>query len=64
MSAGEMIDFKNGWSIRIHDVRDEQVLYQSWPPGVERQSFIDRLWRMSTADFESRVAEERKKEAA
>jgi hypothetical protein len=62
--AGERIDFRNGWSIDIHEIKNGEVYFQQWPPGVENQSFLSGLGRMPIPDFEKRIAEERQKECS
>ena len=46
---------KNGWHVVVHDVRDGQVYYQRWPPGVDEQPFMDNLSRTSIEQFEAAV---------
>ncbi len=40
------IEFPNGWSFDIHEVRNGEVYYQRWPPGVENQGMFANLSRM------------------
>ena len=49
------IDFRNGWTIDVHKVENREVLFRRWPPGVERQSFVQNLSRMAVDEFERQV---------
>ena len=49
------IEFRNGWTIDVHEIKNGEVLFRRWPPGVERQSFVQNLSRMAVDEFERQV---------
>lgn len=51
--SGQRIEFSNGWAIDIHEIKNEEVYCQRWPPGVQRQSIFANLFRMPTDQFET-----------
>lgn len=57
------LKFKNGWDLDIHEVRDGQVYYREWRPGVQHQPIIQGLCRMDVAEFTAKVNEERARES-
>jgi hypothetical protein len=50
------LEFKSGWTIDVHKERDGETYYQRWPPGVDSQSWLSGLGRMTTAEFEDEIA--------
>ena len=51
------LEFPSGHSIDVHTVRNGQVYYQVWHPGVETQSVFDCLIRKPIAEFIAQVRE-------
>ena len=49
------IEFRNGWTIDVREIKNGEVLFRRWPPGVERQSFVQNLSRMAVDEFERQV---------
>ena len=49
------IEFRNGWTIDVHEIKNGEVLFRRWSPGVERQSFVQNLSRMAVDEFERQV---------
>lgn len=39
------ISFPNGWDFDVHEIRNGEVFYQRWPPGIEKQRMFDNLLR-------------------
>ena len=61
IKAGERLDFRNGWTIDIHAIRNGEVLYRKWTPGIERQSLVANLGRMPLCDFVAQAKAEKLK---
>lgn len=51
LSANTRIAFANGVRVDIHAIKDGNVYYQRWAPGVESQGALDNLYRLPTAEF-------------
>ena len=43
---------KQGWHIVVHEIRNDQIYFQRWPPSVESQSAWVNMYRMPIALFE------------
>ena len=46
---------KQGCRIVVHEIRNDQVYYQRWPPGVEWQCAWANLYQMPIAQFEEQA---------
>ncbi len=58
ISAPCCIDFPNGYGIHVHEIRNDEVLYQLWPPGCEEQTWPNgNCFRRPIDDFKRLVAE-------
>jgi hypothetical protein len=55
--------FANGWVVIVHGVKDGQVYFQRWPPGVNDQPVEAPLIRMPICDFIAAVNKQREAEA-
>lgn len=53
-----LMEFKNGWTIEVHLVRNGEVYFRKWPPGVSSMGFLERLQRMSVRRFNESLSEE------
>jgi hypothetical protein len=51
------IDFKNGWTVHIHEIKDGCVYLQRFPPGVENQGLLQNLRKMPISEFEAQAKE-------
>jgi hypothetical protein len=52
-------EFANGWVVIVHGVKDGQVYFQRWPPGVNDQPVEAPLCRMPIAEFLDAVNKQR-----
>ncbi len=55
VAAGARFEFPTGHLIDVHELWQDQWLYQVWPPGIENQGQFDRLARMPAKEFEQQV---------
>ena len=46
---------KNGITIDVHEIRNGEVLYRKWMPGVKSMPFLIGLRRMPVAEFEAQA---------
>lgn len=59
MKSQMRMDFANGYAIDVDWIKDGQVGYRVWPPGVESQGFLDQLKRMPVSIFNECLAEQK-----
>lgn len=58
------LKFRDGWTIDLHEIRNGDQLFRTWPPDVERQDYLAGLARMPVSQFWEKVRIARQEEMA
>lgn len=50
IKSGQMFE-KNGVQINVHQISDNEVYYQKFDKGINRQLFLENLFRLPLSEF-------------